>query len=84
MIIGAIVSAINHNTVIPVIEGPGGFLPDLPSRLIVSGKFNNVGFIGGHCTNDGRTFVGGTPEQFNTEDDIRRLLFARWPRVVRG
>ncbi|KAF4580397.1 hypothetical protein EYR40_003113 [Pleurotus pulmonarius] len=79
---GAIVSAINHNTVIPVIEGPGGFLPDLPSRLIASGKFNNVEFIGGHCTNDGRTFVGGTPEQFNTEDDIRRLLFARWPRVT--
>ncbi|KDQ22436.1 hypothetical protein PLEOSDRAFT_1051283 [Pleurotus ostreatus PC15] len=79
---GAIVSAINHNTVIPVIDGPGGFLPDLPSRLIASGKFSNVEFIGGHCTNDGRTFVGGTPEQFNTEDDIRRLLFARWPSVT--
>ncbi|KAJ8688765.1 hypothetical protein PTI98_013517 [Pleurotus ostreatus] len=79
---GAIVSAINQNTVIPMIDGPGGFLPDLPSRLIASGKFNNIEFIGGHCTNDGRTFVGGTPEQFNTEDDIRRLLFARWPSVV--
>ncbi|KAF9493212.1 alpha/beta-hydrolase [Pleurotus eryngii] len=52
------------------------------TRLIASGKFNNIEFIGCHCTNDGRTFVGGTPEQFNTEDDIRRLLFARWPRVT--
>ncbi|KDQ29931.1 hypothetical protein PLEOSDRAFT_154655 [Pleurotus ostreatus PC15] len=80
--IGAIVSAINHASVPPVIEGPGGFLPDLPSHLIVSGRLNNVGFIGGHCTNDGRTFVGGTPAQFVSEDDIRRLLFARYSGVT--
>ncbi|KAJ8688755.1 hypothetical protein PTI98_013510 [Pleurotus ostreatus] len=79
---GAIVSAINQNTVIPVIDGPGGFLPDLPSRLIASGKFSNVEFIGGHCTNDGRTFVVSTPEQFNTEDDTRRFLLTRWSRIT--
>ncbi|KAG9218092.1 hypothetical protein CCMSSC00406_0010251 [Pleurotus cornucopiae] len=78
----AIVSAINHNTVIPMIDGPGGFLPDLPSRLIASGKFNNIEFIGGHCTNDGRTFVVGTPEQFNTEDDTRRFLLTRWSGIT--
>ncbi|KAL4261835.1 Carboxylic ester hydrolase [Pleurotus pulmonarius] len=80
--IGAIVSAINRASVPPVVEGPGGFLPDLPSHLIASGRFTNVGLIGGHCTNDGRTFVGGTPAQFNSEEDIRRLLFARYSGVT--
>ncbi|KAF4586560.1 hypothetical protein EYR38_010839 [Pleurotus pulmonarius] len=78
----AIVSAINRASVPPVVEGPGGFLPDLPSHLIASGRFTNVGLIGGHCTNDGRTFVGGTPAQFNSEEDIRRLLFARYSGVM--
>ncbi|KAF4580259.1 hypothetical protein EYR40_003193 [Pleurotus pulmonarius] len=77
----AIVSAINHASVPPVVEGPGGFLPDLPSHLIASGRFNSVGLIGGHCTNDGRTFVGGTPAQFNSEGDIRILLFPRYSGV---
>ncbi|KAJ8694166.1 hypothetical protein PTI98_009096 [Pleurotus ostreatus] len=59
-----------------------GFLPDLPFHLIASGKFTNVGLVGGHCTNDGGTFVGGTPTQFNSEDDIRRLLFTRYSGVT--
>ncbi len=66
----------------PVIEGPTGFLPGLPSRLIESGNFSTVEFIGGHCTNDGRTFAGGAPEDFVTDSDIKRLVFSRWPAVV--
>lgn len=87
----AIVSAINQTPFthfVPVVEGPGGFLPDLPSRLIRSGHFHAVDFIGGHCTGDGKTFAtafsGAKPEQFMTDDDIRTLLFpALWPNVVR-
>ncbi|KAF8997748.1 alpha/beta-hydrolase [Cyathus striatus] len=66
----------------PQIEGPSGFLPQLPSRLIAEGKISNVEFIGGHCTGDGKTFAGGTPEQFVTDDDIRRIVFSRWPSVT--
>ncbi|KAF8997733.1 alpha/beta-hydrolase [Cyathus striatus] len=66
----------------PQAEGPTGFLPQYPSRLIAEGKFNNVEFIGGHCTGDGKTFAVGTPDQFVTDDDIRRLVFSRWPSVV--
>ena len=66
----------------PVIEGPTGFLPGLPSRLIESGNFSTVEFIGGHCANDGRTFAGGAPEDFVTDSDIERLVFSRWPAVV--
>ncbi|KAJ7637392.1 Alpha/Beta hydrolase protein [Mycena polygramma] len=82
--LGAIVSAINrvqNGAFSPVIDGPGGFLPDLPSRLITAGKINNVDFIGGHCTGDGNTFAGGSPGDFQTDDDIRRIVFARWPGV---
>ncbi|KAJ7121404.1 alpha/beta-hydrolase [Mycena epipterygia] len=82
--LGAIVSAINripNGAFAPVIEGPTGFLPDLPSRLITEGKINNVEFVGGHCTGDGKTFAGGSPDDFQTDDDIRRIVFSRWPGV---
>ncbi|KAJ7825505.1 Alpha/Beta hydrolase protein [Mycena olivaceomarginata] len=83
--LGAIVSAINriplNGSFAPVIEGADGFLPDLPSRLIASGRMKNAEFVGGHCTGDGKTFAVGKPEDFQTDDDIRRLVFSRWPGV---
>ncbi|KAF8157104.1 alpha/beta-hydrolase [Crassisporium funariophilum] len=82
--IGGLISAMNrtpNGAFAPIVEGPKGFLPDLPSKLITAGKFNPVEFIGGHCTGDGRSFAGGKPEQFNTEDDIRKIVFSRWPGV---
>ncbi|KAJ7917211.1 Alpha/Beta hydrolase protein [Mycena leptocephala] len=82
--LGAIVSAINrvpNGAFAPVIEGPSGFLPDLPSRLITAGKINNVEFVGGHCTGDGKSFAGGSPDNFQTDDDIRQRVFSRWPGV---
>ncbi|KAF7328612.1 Carboxylic ester hydrolase [Mycena sanguinolenta] len=82
--LGAIVSAINripNGAFAPVIEDADGFLPDLPSRLIASNKYQNVEFTGGHCTGDGKTFAGGSPADFVTDDDIRRIVFARWPGV---
>lgn len=84
--LGALVGAINrvpNGQFSPAVEGPGGFLPDLPSRLIHQGNFSTVEFMGGHCTGDGKTFAGGTPEQFVTDDDIKRIVFSRWPGVVR-
>ena len=81
--LGAIVSAINHaneGRVAPVVDG--SFLPDLPSVLIEQGRFAAVDFIGGHCTNDGRTFVGGPPSAFVTDEDITNLVFSRWGNHV--
>ncbi|KAK7046454.1 carboxylic ester hydrolase [Favolaschia claudopus] len=82
--LGAIVSAINripNGAFAPVVEGAGGFLPDLPSRLIASGRISNVSFVGGHCTGDGKTFAVGKPDDFQSDEDIRRLVFSRWPGV---
>ncbi|KAJ7892416.1 Alpha/Beta hydrolase protein [Mycena leptocephala] len=84
--IGSIVSAINRipaGIVFgPVIEGPSGFLPDFPSRLITEGRIANVEFIGGHCTGDGNTFAGGSPDTIQTDADLRRMVFGRWPGVT--
>ncbi|KAF5350804.1 hypothetical protein D9758_010360 [Tetrapyrgos nigripes] len=84
--LGAIVSAINltpNGFFAPVVEGQNSnaFLPDFPSRLIKSGNFSTVEFNGGHCTGDGKTFASGSPDQFQTPDDVKRIVFSRWPSV---
>lgn len=78
---GAIVSAINKvvpGKAAPVVDGPSGILPQLPATLIANGSFAKVDFVGGHCTNDGRTFVGGQPDQFVTDADVAERVFSRW------
>ncbi|KAJ7866069.1 Alpha/Beta hydrolase protein [Mycena olivaceomarginata] len=68
--LGAIVGAINHIQTAP------------SPPLIAAGKIaSDVEFVGGHCTGDGKTFAVGKPEDFKTDDDIRRLVFSRWPGV---
>jgi hypothetical protein len=64
-----------------MVDGSDGFMPDLPSRLIHSGNFTSVNFIGGHTTGDGKTFTFLRPEDFVTEADIAKV-FARIPSVV--
>ena len=79
--VGAITAAINANpvdTYSPVVDGPGGFLPELPSMLIASGNFSSVDFLGGHCTDDGSIFVDGAPDQFVTDQDVIDHVFSRW------
>jgi len=85
--LGAIVSAINltpNGFFAPVVEGPNpdAFMPDLPSRMIKAGNFSTVEFNGGHCTGDGKTFASGSPDQFQTPEDVKRIVFSRWPGVV--
>ena len=65
------------------LPGAHGFMPDLPSALIRAGNFSAVDFIGRHTTGDGKTFAGGRPEDFQTDQDIRDITFKRWPGVVR-
>ncbi|KAG9226791.1 hypothetical protein CCMSSC00406_0009709 [Pleurotus cornucopiae] len=79
--VGALASAINKGSYPPLIEGPGGFLPDLPSRLLHSGKFKKVDFMGGHTTDDIRVLIPAAPEAFQSEEDIRRILL---PHLTAG
>ncbi|KAL1711094.1 Alpha/Beta hydrolase protein [Schizophyllum commune] len=92
--IASIVSATNriiNGAFTPVVDsrdeydslpGAHGFMSDLPSALIRAGNFSAVDFIGGHTTGDGKTFAGGRPEDFQTDQDIRDITFKRWPRVT--
>ncbi|KAK0219847.1 Alpha/Beta hydrolase protein [Armillaria fumosa] len=85
--LGAIVSASNRlpttepSQFAPVVEGSAGFMPGLPTRLIASGNFIPVEYIGGHCTGDGRTFTLGQPDDFQTDEDVKNLILYWWPAL---
>ncbi|EJD05093.1 alpha/beta-hydrolase [Fomitiporia mediterranea MF3/22] len=84
--IGALVAAVNAvppTSIVPVVDGPDGILPELPSALISSGKFRTVDFLGGHCTTEGRTILEVPPQDITTDADIIRYLFQEWaPHVT--
>lgn len=75
----------------PVIDGPGGLLPDLPSRLFQRGHFARLPSIAGTNLDEGSNlfhshyicianvcFVGAlfTPQNINSSDTIRETLIA--------
>ncbi|KAG8683652.1 hypothetical protein FRC08_014156, partial [Ceratobasidium sp. 394] len=64
------INNVRNNFLAPTIDGPNGFLPDLPSRLISQGKFHRgIDLIAGHMTNDGASFAGN-PKNVNTDADV--------------
>ena len=42
---------------VPVIDGPGGIIPDLPSTLVASGKFSKIPTMTGTNLDDGTSSV---------------------------
>lgn len=46
--------ATNGSPFLPTIDGPGGVLPDFPSRLFSQGKFASVPFITGDNLDEGQ------------------------------
>ncbi|KAL1736681.1 Alpha/Beta hydrolase protein [Schizophyllum commune] len=79
---GAFTPVVDSRSEYDSLPGAHGFMPDLPSALIRAGNFSAVDFIGGHTTGDGKTFAGGKPEDFQTDQDIRDITFKRWPGVT--
>ncbi|KAF8635710.1 hypothetical protein AX15_000333 [Amanita polypyramis BW_CC] len=55
----------------PTIDGPGGVLPDFPSRLFAKGQFARLPFIAGTNLDEGTLF---TDSQINSESTVRRIL----------
>ncbi|KAF8189617.1 esterase 1 [Mycena galopus ATCC 62051] len=51
----------------PVLDGPSGLIPDLPSVLLSSGQFSRLPFIAGTVLDEGTTFV---PETINSTEEI--------------
>ncbi|TFY68194.1 hypothetical protein EVG20_g3659 [Dentipellis fragilis] len=74
------INAIQTGAIAPVLDGT--FFPDYPSHLMMQGHFSEVDFIGGHCTNDGRSFASGKPSDFVTDADIIARVFPRWPYLT--
>ncbi|KAF8579656.1 alpha/beta-hydrolase [Ramaria rubella] len=83
--LGALIAASNQvppGMFSPIVSGPGTILPELPAALIRAGNFSVVDFIGGHCSNDGRTFTDGTPTTLLTEQQLIAAVLNRWPGLT--
>lgn len=84
--LSTLIKSINNvrtNFLAPTIDGPNGFLPDLPSRLIAQGKFRRgIDLIAGHMTNDGRNFAGN-PKNVNTDADIITAILNRYRHMTK-
>ncbi|KAJ7111450.1 esterase 1 [Mycena epipterygia] len=57
----------------PVIDGPGGLIPDLPSVLFQRGHFARLPFIAGTNLDEGTDF---TPPAINSTDEINAAIFS--------
>ncbi|KAG8744867.1 hypothetical protein FRC12_014715 [Ceratobasidium sp. 428] len=83
--LSALIKSINNvrnNFLAPTIDGPSGFLPDLPSRLITQGKFRHgIDLIAGHMTNDGTGFAGN-PKNVNTDADVVAAILNRYRHMT--
>ncbi|KAJ7937846.1 esterase 1 [Mycena leptocephala] len=55
----------------PVLDGPGGLIPDLPSVLFKRGQFARLPFIAGTVLDEGTAF---TPQTINSTDEIHELV----------
>lgn len=65
----------------PVIDGPGGFIPDLPSKLMAEGHFSRIPFISGTNLDEGMFIrLGLLP--FNHEGSLQVPCSSthQWPR----
>ncbi|TFY68201.1 hypothetical protein EVG20_g3660 [Dentipellis fragilis] len=74
------VNTLEIGATVPVVDGT--LIPDYPSHLIAQGRFSEVDFIGGHCSNDGRTFARLMPDQYTSDADVINDVFSRWPYVT--
>ncbi|THH03528.1 hypothetical protein EW145_g6183 [Phellinidium pouzarii] len=65
---------------LPVGDGPGGLIPDVPSTLYAQGRFSRLPFIAGNVLDEGTDFV---PSAVNSTAEIRdELLLNTSPSTV--
>jgi acetylcholinesterase len=74
-LLAAAASASSQNlaeyTFIPVIDGQGGVIPDLPSTLLSKGSFSKIPFIAGTNLDDGTQF---TSTSVNSDQSIVQFI----------
>ncbi|EJD02497.1 esterase 1 [Fomitiporia mediterranea MF3/22] len=57
----------------PLIDGPGGIIPDLPSKLFKKGQFSRIPFISGTNLDEGTLFI---PTTFNSTEQLREWVIS--------
>ncbi|KAI0824007.1 esterase 1 [Trametes gibbosa] len=55
----------------PVIDGSGGVIPDLPSKLLAAGQFSRLPFISGSNLDEGTQFVSTS---ISSDDQLTQFL----------
>ncbi|CAG8555868.1 10510_t:CDS:10 [Acaulospora colombiana] len=83
--LSTLIKSINNvrtNYLAPTIDGPSGFIPDLPSRLITQKKFSRgLDVIAGHVSNDGQNWAGN-PANLNSDADIVTTILKRYRHMT--
>lgn len=83
--LSTLIKSINNvrtNFLAPTIDGPQGFLPDLPSKMITQGRFSQgLDVIAGHVTNDGQNFAGN-PANLNSDADVVATIVKRYRHLT--
>ncbi|KAJ7219550.1 extracellular triacylglycerol lipase precursor [Mycena pura] len=62
---------------VPTLDGPGGIIPDLPSKLLNEGHFAHLPFIAGDVLDEGTAFVPSTTNSTQTITDGLTPYFAQ-------
>ncbi|KAF8217081.1 esterase 1 [Mycena galopus ATCC 62051] len=62
----------------PVIDGPDGLIPELPSKLMAEGHFSRIPFISGTNLDEGTLFVDLS---LTTIDDLRLYIASQLPGI---
>ncbi|KAJ7199115.1 extracellular triacylglycerol lipase precursor [Mycena haematopus] len=62
----------------PVIDGIGGFIPELPSKLMAEGHFSRIPFISGTNLDEGTLFVDPS---LTTTDDLHFYIASQLPGI---
>jgi carboxylesterase type B len=72
----------------PIVDGPGGFLPDVPLTLREQLGSNSVPVIGGHCSDDGSLytlyFIPEADDGGFTRDEFNYYLRTRLVNIFEG
>jgi carboxylesterase type B len=63
----------------PSIDGPGGYVPDLPGRLLADGKFHHVPVLVGYAKLDGLLF---TPPWIRSTEDLAEHVTELFPSIL--
>ncbi|KAJ7923534.1 extracellular triacylglycerol lipase precursor [Mycena leptocephala] len=63
----------------PTIDGPGGLIPKLPSKLMAEGHFSRIPFISGTNLDEGTLFVDPSVA---TPDDLRLYIASQLPGIT--